>query len=120
MLKFTAASIVAVTKLLNQSMLTGCFPVMWKRSNIVPISKSGDKASPANCRPASLFASNIEQTFGEAYCEPLVATSDGDAANLDSQWSFQRGKSTVTALLETTHNWLEILEREKEVGAVFF
>ena len=38
----------------------------------------------------------------------------------DSQWGFQRGKSTVTTLLETTHNWFEILERGREVGAVFF
>ena len=36
----------------------------------------------------------------------------------DSQWSFQMGESTVTALLETTHNWFEMLERGKEVGAV--
>ena len=38
----------------------------------------------------------------------------------DSQWSFRRGKSTVTALLETTHNWFEMLERGKEVGPVPF
>ena len=38
----------------------------------------------------------------------------------DSQWDVQRGKSTVRALLETTHNWFEMLERGKEVGAVFF
>ena len=38
MLKFTAASIAApVTKLFNQSISTGCFPVTWKQSNIVPI-----------------------------------------------------------------------------------
>ena len=83
MLKFTAASIAApVTKLYNQSFSTGCFPVTWKRSNIVPIPKSGDKASQENYRPCSLFASNIEQTSRETYCEPLVTTSDGDAANL--------------------------------------
>ena len=52
MLKFTAASIA---KLFDQSFSTGCFPVMWKQSNIVPISKSGDKASPANYRPVSLL-----------------------------------------------------------------
>ena len=33
----------------------------------------------------------------------------------DSQWSFQRGKSTVIALLETTRNWFEMLERGKEI-----
>ena len=38
----------------------------------------------------------------------------------DSQWIFHRGRSTVTALLESTHNWFEMLERRKEVGAVFF
>ena len=38
----------------------------------------------------------------------------------DSQWGFQRGKSTVTALLDATHNWFEILERERGVGAVIF
>ena len=35
---------------------------------------------------------------GEAYCEPLVTTSDGNAAKSlkisDSQWSFQKGKSS--------------------------
>ena len=36
----------------------------------------------------------------------------------NSQWSFQRVKSTVTALLENTHNCFEMLERGKEVGAV--
>ena len=27
---------------------------------------------------------------------------------------------TVTALLENTHNWFNVLEKSKEVGAVFF
>ena len=40
-LKFTTASIAApVTKLFNQSISTGCFPVTWKQSNIAPIPKS--------------------------------------------------------------------------------
>ena len=38
----------------------------------------------------------------------------------DSQWGFHSGKSTVKALLETTHNCLNVLEKGKEVGAVFF
>ena len=38
----------------------------------------------------------------------------------NSQWDFQRARSTVTALLKATHNWFEMLERGKEVGAVFF
>ena len=36
-----------------------------------------------------------------------------------TQWGFQPGKSTVTALLSTTHGWLTTLEEGKEIGAVF-
>jgi len=49
------ASGAPVTKLFNQSILTGCFPMMWKRSNIVPIPKNGDKTNPANYKPISLL-----------------------------------------------------------------
>ena len=37
-----------------------------------------------------------------------------------SQWGFQSGRSTVTALLETTHNWFQFMDTGKDVGAVFF
>jgi len=30
------------------------------------------------------------------------------------------GKSTVTPLSETTHNWFNVNEKGREVGAVFF
>ena len=36
------------------------------------------------------------------------------------QWGFQPGKSTVAALLSTTQDWFQLLEKGKEVGAVFF
>ena len=52
MLKATATSVATpVTKLFNQSILTGCFPTMLKWSNIVPIPKNGDKTNQAKYRP---------------------------------------------------------------------
>ena len=36
------------------------------------------------------------------------------------QWGFQPGKSTVAALLSTTQDWFQLLEKGKEEGAVFF
>ena len=116
MSKFTAASIAApVTKLYNQSISSGCFPVTWKRLNIVPIPKSGDKASPENYRPVSILSKLLERHIANLLLQHLMATQPIS----DSQWSFQMGKSIVTALLETTHNWFEMLGRGKEVGAVF-
>ena len=38
----------------------------------------------------------------------------------DSQWGFRSGRSTVTALLSVTQEWLSALERGQEIGAVFF
>jgi len=37
----------------------------------------------------------------------------------NTQWGFQSGKSTVTALLITTYDWLKELEAGKEVYSVF-
>ena len=47
MLKATAASTATlVTKLFNKSISTGCFPTMWKQSNIVPIPKTVIRIGP--------------------------------------------------------------------------
>ena len=39
---------------------------------------------------------------------------------VNTQWGFQSGKSTVTALLATTHDWFTHLEAGRDVGSVFF
>ena len=120
MLKATAASIATpVTELFNKSISTGCFPKMWKRSNVVPIPKSGDKGNPANYRPISLLpvlSKLLERHIANVLLQHLTDKQQISA----SQWGFHSRKSTVTALLETTHNWFELLEHGKEVGAVFF
>ena len=49
MLKSVAQSIapsVYIARLVNQSIQSGCFPVFWKSSNIVPIPKLGDSSNP--------------------------------------------------------------------------
>ena len=104
MLKATATSIVTpVTKLFNKSISTGCFPTMWKQSNIVPIPKSGDKGNPTNYKPILLLpvlSKLLERHIANLVLQHLMVTQPIFA----SQWGFQSGKSTVTALLETTHN----------------
>ena len=83
MLKFTAASIAApVTKLFNQSISTGCFPVTWKWSNIVPIPKSGDKASLTNYTPVSLLPILGKPLERHIVNLLFVTASDGDVTNL--------------------------------------
>jgi len=56
MLKETAMHISpSLSRIFNLSVKTGTFPSFWKKSNIVPIPKSGDNQSPTNYRPMSLL-----------------------------------------------------------------
>ena len=116
-LKQTATSITpSITKLFNLSLRTGHIPSEWKQSLVVP---KNDKGSPNNYRPISLLSvlsklleRHVHKILAEHLCthHPLS----------NSQWGFSVGKSTVTALLTTTHEWFQQLEEGKEICAVFF
>ena len=120
MLKATAASIAApVTKLFNLSISTGIFPNKWKLAAVIPIPKSSDTASPSNYRPVSLLP--VLSKILERHIFKLLSKHlESSQPISDSQWGFQCGKSTTTCLLETTHNWFQLLENGNEIGAVFF
>ena len=120
MLKAVATNISApVTKLFNLSISTGMFPNKWKVSSVVPIPKSADKRNPGNYRPISLLP--VLSKLLERHIFSLLSKHlDQSHPISDSQWGFQAGKSTTTALLETTNNWFQLLESGREVGAVFF
>ena len=117
MLKATTVSIAApVPNYLIYLISSGTFPTKWKLSSVVPIPKSSDKGSPKNYRPISLLPILSQHLEKHVYgllpklSEPIY----------DSQFGFQQEKSTTTALLETTHNWLQLLESGRDVGAIFF
>ena len=121
MLKHTATSITpSITNLFNLSLRTGHIPSEWKQFLVVPIPKSNNnKGSPTNYRPISLLSvlsklleRHVHKILTEHLCthHPLS----------NSQWGFSAGKSTVTALLTTTHEWFQRLEEGKEICAVFF
>ena len=120
MLKSTADSVTpSVTTLLNLSLRTGQLPKEWKRSSVVPVLKKSPATSPNNYRPISLLS--IVSKVLERHVHSLVMDHLHNHHPLaESQWGFQSGKSTVAALLTTTHSWLTTLEEGKEIGAVFF
>ena len=121
MLKHTATSIThSITKLFNLSLRIGHIPSEWKQSLVVPIPKSNNiKGSPNNYRPISLlsvFSKLLERHVYKILTEHLCTHHPLS----NSQWGFSAGKSTVTALLATTHEWFQQLEEGKEICAVFF
>ena len=110
MLKATALSIAApVTKIFNISIMTGVFPTSWKLSSIVPIPKGSDKGNPKNYRPISLLPI-LSKLLEKHICGLLADQLQSSGPINESQFGCQQGKSTTTTLLETTHNWLNLLE----------
>ena len=56
MLKICGDSICTqLDMIFKQALLTGVFPSNWKKGNIVPIHKKGDKENIRNYRPVSLL-----------------------------------------------------------------
>ena len=120
MLRYTALSIApSLTQLFNLSLKSGVIPSDWKKSLIVPIPKNSDGSKPTNYRPISLLpiiSKVLERHVYSLVMEHLLCHHPLASC----QWGFLEGRSTVTALLHCTNEWLKALEDGKEVCAVFF
>ena len=120
MLKSTAHSIVSsVTTLFNMSIASGTVPSGWKTSAVVPIPKGSDSTNVSNYRPISLLSilSKLleRHIHGLMYKHLLLYHPIAI-----QQWGFQPCKSTVSALVDVTHQWSRHLDNGAEVCVVFF
>ena len=120
MLKNTARAIApSITNLFNGSIRCGYPPSGWKTSSVVPIPKKPRAQQSSDFRPISLLP--IISKVLERHFFKLINSHLAENHPLSNcQWGFQPGKSTVSALIECTHDWFLQLEKQKEIGAVFF
>ena len=120
MLKFTATSITpSVTKLFNQSIIQARVPSLWKKSVIVPVPKTSDVTTPTNYRPISLLPIISKLLERHIYLLILHHLQANDILTT-SQWGFLEGRSTVTALIKCSDDWLKSLEDGNDTCAIFF
>ena len=120
MLKFTATSITpSVTKLFNQSIIQARVPSLWKKSVIVPVPKTSDVTTPTNYRPISLLPIISKLLERHIYSLILHHLQANDILTT-SQWGFLEGRSTVTALIKCSDDWLKSLEDGNDTCAIFF
>ena len=120
MLKATAESIASpLAKVFSLSLSSGKFPTLWKSARVVPILNSGNRSDVSNYRPISLLP--IVRKMLERYVYTLLWDHLINHAPLSvNQWGFQSGRSTVTSLLATTHDWHRFLDQRKDVMCIFF
>ena len=92
---------------------------LWKSASVVPILKSNKKSNPSGYRPISLLS--VVSKLPEKLIHSRISEHLAEHAPIsDAQWGFQKGKSTVTALLSTTHDWLMQIDQRKDIYCVFF
>ena len=103
----------------NRSIASGCYPQAWKLARIVPIHKSGDKATPTNYRPISILS--IVSKVLERHVHTVVSNFLAENAPISPcQWGFMSHLSATSALCSITHNWSQALDGGNEVCSIFF
>lgn len=107
-----------LTKIINQSLLNGCFPEKLKYSIVRPIYKNGEKSSVVNYRPISLL-SNFSKIFETIVKKQLYAFAELNIFNR-SQHGFRKDHSTNSALLAVLNNVYEALDGSQKVATVSF
>lgn len=120
MLRGTACSITpALSTLFNRSLNQSTVPDEWKRSNITPIHKSGDKSETSNYRPISLL-SLISKVLERCIHNRVMDFLLKNHLLSDCQYGFRPRSSTQDALLTITRDWHNNLCTNRQVAAVFF
>ena len=119
LLKNTAKSISkSLCKLFNLSLSSGKFPSVWKKSNICPIYKKGDRQTKSNYRPVSLLCNVskvLERLVFNRFYEYLVANNLLTPKNS----GFKVNDSTINQLISIVHQIYNGLECKHEVRMVF-
>ena len=104
--------------LFNHSLQIGEFPDNWKRSNMSPIAKGGDRASPSNYHPISLLCTP-EKCFERVVFKHLYNHFHENQILTSLQSGFIPGDSTVNQLTFLYNTFSQSLDSGKEVRVVF-
>ena len=120
MLKSTSSSIASpLCHIFNLSISSGLVPLDWKFSSVVPIPKSSPtSSSPSNYRPISLLS--LVSKLLEKHIQSLLYDFC-ISNNLISpfQFGFLPYRSTISALLYSTHTIFSLLESYSSVCGAF-
>ena len=104
--------------LFNKSLALGEVPSDWKRANVTPIFKKGDKSQPGNYRPISL-TSVVGKLMETIIRDSIVKfLEDNDIMN-DSQHGFYNKRSCLTNLLDFFHYVFDVYDESRAVDLVY-
>ncbi|KAI8494431.1 hypothetical protein Bbelb_276570 [Branchiostoma belcheri] len=105
-----------LTRLYNKSLLLGQVPTEWKKANVTPIHKAGNRHLTNNYRPISLLS-----TVSKAL-ETLVnkrLTAHVNRILTDNQSGFRPLDNTTLQLTRLVEEWTDAMDKGEIVGCVF-
>lgn len=108
----------SISFLVNKSFLLGHLPEDWRSANIVPLHKKGSKHLRENYRPISL-TSMICKISEKIVRDRLTSFWQDQNVINKNQFGFLQGRSTVTQLLSTFHDFARSRNSSVATDVVF-
>ena len=102
----------------KQALLTAVFPSEWKKGNIVPIHKKGNRQNVKKYRPVSLLLICGKISERLIFNEMFIYFSVNKLIS-KNQSGFQLGDSCINQLLSITHKIFTSFDNGLEVRSVF-
>ena len=119
LLKETKSEILSsLTTVFNMSLRQGIVPSDWKKANVTPIFKKGDKKIPGNYRPISL-TSVVGKLLESIIREKIVRYLESHSLIGDSQHGFRNKRSCLSNLLTFYNDLFSDYDVAKSLDIVY-
>ena len=102
----------------SRSLFETKIPLDWKRANVVPIFKKGDKSKVGNYRPVSL-TSLVCKILESIIKDKIIDFLDENELIRDTQHGFTRGRSCLTILLEFLDVATDSFDKSKQLDVAY-
>ena len=117
-LKCCLSSIAPIlTTIINASLTSSTFPLIWKTAEVIPILKDGDHEKPENNRPISLLPI-LSKVCERIALNQFVPYLESNQRLSSTQSGNKKFHSTETSLIHTTDVVLEAIDKKKTTAVV--
>ena len=112
-----SANIISLVYIVNKSIISGSFPIMWKEAKGKPLFKSVDKDDINNYRPISILPtiSKLIEKWVDIHFSMFLNNFN---LLFKSQSGFRARHSTKSALILMVDSWLKALNAGILIGCV--